>query len=92
VNKPAREYLGHHSVAVEKAATAIKKVSSERTSAQTTVQYVLHHPAVTSAVVGMRTMDQLLEVLETTNVGKLSKEEYLFLQQSVPANLYDLHR
>jgi len=92
VDKPAKEYLGHPAVAVEKAASAIKKVSTSKTSAQTAIQYVLHHPAVTSAVVGMRTMEQLAEVLETTNAAKLSTQEYAFLQQSTPANLYELHR
>ena len=92
VNKPAKEYLRHHSDAVERAAAAIKKVSSNRTSAQSAIQYVLHHPAVTSAVVGMRTMEQLEEVLKTTNAAKLSEQEYAFLQQAIPANLYDANR
>ena len=92
VNKPAKEYLGHQPQAVEKAADAIKIVSVNRTAAQTALQYVLHHPAITSGVVGMRTLEQLKEVLETPNTPKLSEEEYNFLQQSIPQNRYDLHR
>ena len=92
VDKPAKEYLGHRTAAVEKAAAAIKKVSSERTNAQTAIQYVLHHPAVTSVVVGMRTMEQLREVLGKTGALELSAEEYVFLQQSILSNFYEVHR
>ena len=92
VDKPAKEYLGHQPSSVEKAAAAIKKVSKNRTAAQTAIQYVLHHPAITSAVVGMRTMEQLEQVLETTNAPKLTNEEYAFLLQSISSNLYDVHR
>jgi len=92
VSKLAKDYLGHDSVAVEKAAAAIKKISFNRTNAQAAIQYVLRHPAVTSAVVGMRTMEQLREVLQASDATKLSEQEYSFLQQSIPANFYDAHR
>ncbi len=92
VDKPAREYLSQHSVAVKNGAAAIKKVSLNRTSAQTAIQYVLHNSAVTSAVVGMRTMEQLREVLETTNNPGLTDDEYAILQQSIQPNFYDVHR
>ena len=92
IDKPAKDYLGHQSVAVEMAAAAIKRVSRNRTAAQTAIQYVLHHPTVSSAVVGIRTMEQLKEILDTTNAPKLSGEEYLFLQQVISPNLYEVHR
>jgi aryl-alcohol dehydrogenase-like predicted oxidoreductase len=92
VDKPAREYLGQSAKAVEKAAAVVKSISQRRNAAQSAIQYILHHPAVTAAVVGIRTIEQLKEAVATMNVEKLSDQEYLVLQQSVPANFYDLHR
>jgi len=92
VNKPPKEYLGHQPNEVEKAVMAVKKVSTTRTSAQTAIQFVLHHPAVTSAVVGMRTMEQLTEAAEALNVNAITEEEYQMLQKSIQGNLYEVHR
>ena len=92
VDKPAKEYLGHQPKEVEKAAMTVKKVSTNRTSAQTAIQFVLHHPAVTSAVVGMRTMEQLTEAVEALNVNEITEEEYQMLQKSIQGNLYEVYR
>ena len=92
VDKPAKEYLGHQAAVVEKAAAAIKKTSTKRTNAQTAIQYVLQHPAVTSAVVGMRTLEQLKEVAVTMDSPKLTEDDYRLLQQSIPSNVYEAHR
>jgi aryl-alcohol dehydrogenase-like predicted oxidoreductase len=92
VNKPSKEYLGHQPQGVEKAAEAIKQTSKKRTPAQTAIQFVLHHDAITSAVVGMRTMEQLKEIVGTMDANKLSEEEYLLLKESIPANGYEVHR
>jgi aryl-alcohol dehydrogenase-like predicted oxidoreductase len=92
VNKPAKEYLGHPISSVEKAVAAIRKISIGRTAAQSAIQFVLHHPAVTSAVVGMRTMEQLKEIVGTMDANKLTEEEYSLLKKSIPANFYEVHR
>ena len=92
VNKPPKEYLGHPAHEVEKAANHVKKISNVRTTAQTTIQFVLGHPAVTSAVVGIRTMEQLNDVAEALNVPQLTNDEYHFLQAAITPNLYELHR
>lgn len=90
--KAARPYLNHQQEAVAAAAEAIKKVSTSRMPAQSAIQYVLQHPAVTSAVVGIRTMEQLQEAVRVFEQPFLTAEEYTFLQRSIPVNFYEQHR
>ena len=92
VNKPARDYLNLSANVVQKAATAIKEISEGRSSTQTALQFVLKNPAVTAAVVGVRTLDQLTDAVETINAKPLSDKEYEFLKQVIEKNVYELHR
>lgn len=93
IDKPAKEYLQHTGEEVERAAEAVGKISaSTRTPGQTSLKYVLHHAAVASAVVGIRTMKQLDEAAGTSLAPALSGEEYEQLQNSVRAKRYEQHR
>ena len=92
VNKPARDYLNLSSSMVQKAAAAIKKISDGRSSTHAALQFVLNNPAVTAAVVGVRTLDQLTEAVETIKAKPLSEKEYEFLKQAIEKNVYELHR
>jgi aryl-alcohol dehydrogenase-like predicted oxidoreductase len=93
VNKPAKPYLNFNESQVAAAAKAIQSVSSnERNAAQTAIQYVLKNPAVTAAVVGIRTMEQLKEAVETIDKKPLTEEEMKILKESVPVNFYEQHR
>jgi aryl-alcohol dehydrogenase-like predicted oxidoreductase len=93
VDKPAKPYLNYNEKEIAAAAKAVKSISSkERNAAQTAIQYVLQNPAVTSAIVGMRTMEQLKEAVETINTPQLTDEEMKILQESVPINFYEQHR
>lgn len=93
VDKPGRDYLGHTSAQVAEAALAVKAVSqSGRTPAQTAIQYVLQHPAVTSAVVGMRTPQQLEEAVGAVSAPQITSEEIKYLQTHIPARKYESHR
>lgn len=93
VNKPAREYLQHTSQEVAKAAETIRLTSNnKRSSTQTSVRYVLNHPAITSAVLGIRTIEQLEEAANTVFAPELSEKDLNVLQSSVRAITYDLHR
>jgi aryl-alcohol dehydrogenase-like predicted oxidoreductase len=53
---------------------------------------VLHHPAITSAIVGMRTMQQLEEAIKTMNSPSLTEKEMEQLQNAVAINVYKEHR
>ena len=106
VNKPAKDYLGHSAVAIEKAAAAVQELSyknlrdgtdqqsslKKRTAAQTAIRYVLQHPAVTAAVVGVSRLEQLEEIAGTSDSDPLDEHEFRLLASSIPANTYDQHR
>jgi len=92
-DKPAKAYLNYNEQQITAAANAVKSISSkERNPAQTSIQYVLQHPAVTSAIVGIRTMEQLKEAVEAINSPALTEKEMKILRESVPVNFYEQHR
>ena len=93
IDKPAKAYLNYNETEVAAAAKAIQCVSSsERTPAQTAIQYVLKNPAVTAAVVGIRTLEQLNEAVKAIDKTALTDEEMKILQAAVPTNYYEQHR
>ncbi|HMI62121.1 MAG TPA: aldo/keto reductase, partial [Puia sp.] len=134
--KPAASYLSYTAAEVEKAAEAVRAVSSPgmgmngpgsgfrpgtgdqsnfgpinkskqgadivsgvgsgaggpRGVPQTAIRFVLHHPAVTSVVVGLRTMDQVEEAVRTIEADPLTEEEMARLRGAVPVDRYEEHR
>ncbi len=93
IDKPIKPYLNYSEAQVTAAAKAIKSISSdERNSAQTAIQFVLKNKAVTAAVVGIRTLEQLKEAVETMNTSSLTVEEMKILKDAVPVNFYEEHR
>ena len=93
IDKPAKPYLNYNANQIADAANAVKLISSsKRSAAQTAIQYVLKNPVVTSAIVGIRTMEQLKEAVETINMPPLNEEEIKILRESVPVNFYENHR
>ena len=51
----------------------------------------MNHAAATSAIVGMRTMEQLEEAVAAIDVSPLSETEMRTLQNALPANYYKEH-
>jgi aryl-alcohol dehydrogenase-like predicted oxidoreductase len=93
INKPPKSYLAYGEGEVKKAAEAVQAVSGQQRSAtQTALRYVMQHPAVTSAVVGIRTMEQLEEALLTPGTPLLSETELEGLRKSIAVNTYEQHR
>ncbi len=93
VNKPAKAYLNYSVEEVEKAAAAIQEVSgNKRNTAQTAFRYVLQHPAISSAVAGIRTMQQLEEAVATLQTPAINDKEMAALKEAVVANKYEQHR
>lgn len=93
VNKPAAPFLNYSAEDVQKAAAAIQAVSSsERDATATAIRYALHHPAVATAVVGMRTAGQLEEGLRVGSTPVLSDAEITQLRAVLSANQYEDHR
>jgi len=93
INKPATAYLNFTEKEVGKAAKAVRDLASdERTEAQIAIRYVLHHPAVTSTVLGVRTPAQLEEGIGVATMQPLTSQEIAQLSQALPVNTYELHR
>ena len=86
-------FLNYSSEEVKKAATAIKNLSGKhRSLSQTAIRFALHHPAITSAIVGIRTPAQLTDAAGTMDTPMLSEEEVNKLSAALPVNYYDSHR
>jgi len=93
VNKPARDYLGYAGNEVKKAAEAVATVSGHiRSCTATALKFVLQHGAITSAVVGIRTMEQLTQAVSSMAAPALTEQEFSLLEQSIPKNYYKEHR
>jgi aryl-alcohol dehydrogenase-like predicted oxidoreductase len=93
INKPAKAYLNYNEEEVKQAAKAVASLSSnQRSAAQTALQFVLQNPTVTSAVAGIRTLEQLEDAVKTVSTPCLTPDEMETLQQAVKINYYDQHR
>ena len=93
VDKPPKEYLGHSETDIAGAAQLVQGVAVPlRTAAQAAIQFVLQHPAVTAAVVGISRIQQLMEVVTTADKLVLSPKDLELLQEALPAKLYEQHR
>jgi aryl-alcohol dehydrogenase-like predicted oxidoreductase len=93
INKPATPFLNYSKDEVKKAATDIESISGkERSNAQTALHFVLNNKTITSAVAGIRTIDQLEDIAGTINTPEFSESEMNFLRDAIPVNYYDQHR
>jgi aryl-alcohol dehydrogenase-like predicted oxidoreductase len=93
VDKPSRDYLDRNVNEVELARNLVHRYDgSVRTAAQTAMQFVLHHPAVTAIVAGVSNLIQLQEALGMFDTPWLSDEDYTDLHKHVKMNRYKEHR
>jgi aryl-alcohol dehydrogenase-like predicted oxidoreductase len=92
-DKHANPYLKYTEDDVYKMASAIHAISGlSRDNSQTALQFVLQQPAITAAVVGIRTAGQLQNVVAAVETPKLTHNEVSFLRSQLPQNYYDQHR
>jgi aryl-alcohol dehydrogenase-like predicted oxidoreductase len=93
VNKPAKSYLNYSEAEVRNAAQSVQSVSNDRrTPAKTAIQFVLQQSPVVSAVIGIRTMQQLEEAVAAVDAPSLSSSEIETLRTAIPVNFYQDHR
>ena len=91
--KPAAEYLKYNKLDVHKLATAVASLSSDaRNQMQTAVRYVLQHQPVSTAVIGIRTAEQLQSALAVPQTLALTPHEVEYLNQVLHPNFYEEHR
>ena len=93
ISKPAEHYLNYSAEQVLKTASSVKLVSGNRSNPlETSVHFVLKNPAVSSAVIGIRTETQLKEALAIRGSGLLGEDQMETLRNVLPANKYIDHR
>lgn len=93
ISKQAAAYLNYTKDEVAKAAAAVRSVINQwRGATQVALRFVLQHRAITSAIVGIRTKEQLEEAVKAIESPMLTEEEMNILRQSIPVNYYDQHR
>lgn len=92
-DKPAASYLNYDAPAVEQAANAVKALSGpQRSPAQTALRFVLQHPAIAAAVVGIRIAQQLEEAVAAALSPAIGEREMEQLRTAVAPNYYEQHR
>ena len=93
ISKPAEHYLNYSAEQVLRAAATVKSVSGNKSNAlETSVHFVLKNPAVSSAVIGIRTEEQLKEALAIRGADFLAEDQLEILRNILPANKYIDHR
>ena len=93
INKTAADYLDLKASEVEKVIKDIKHhLPESKMLGEAAVRYVTENPAVTTAVAGIRTMQQLEDALQSANAKTLTTEEWKYLQHAWGGNVYKEHR
>lgn len=88
IDKPAKEYLGYSEQEVKLMQKAVSKTDNPLS---TSIQYVNQHPAVESAIIGIRTLEQLDKVIESQSVT-IPSETLNELAGVLEPNVYEKHR
>ncbi|MEQ9263785.1 MAG: aldo/keto reductase [Balneolaceae bacterium] len=88
VDKAPKDYFGYTAEQVEKLQNAVQKAGNP---VGVSLQFVLQHPAVASAVTGIRTNAQLESVISGMK-NVVSGLGYNGLTKLVKPNVYELHR
>ncbi|WP_299290211.1 aldo/keto reductase [uncultured Mucilaginibacter sp.] len=93
VDKPAKPYLNFTEKEVVKTVLAIQQIAGKtKSKAQVALQFALAPKVVASAVIGIRTVAQLEDVVATLNVPQLKPGELDYLKNAIEPNKYEQHR
>lgn len=88
VDKAPKSYLGYSKAEVKEIQMEVNKLEHASAAA---IRYVLHHPAVASSVIGIRTKQHLKDIIKATDIH-LSDHEIQQLQAVLKPNRYSKHR
>jgi aryl-alcohol dehydrogenase-like predicted oxidoreductase len=93
VDKPPKDYLHYSSEDVEKFQRIIKGIdNSEIPTSRVALGFVLNKSVISSAVIGIRKMEQLEDVLKASNSQTLTSEELKMLNDAIAPNYFENHR
>lgn len=90
VNKLPKDHLGRTADQVRSIAAYMN--GQEISATAMAIQFVLKHPAITSAVIGIRTSDQLKEAAACFEYSGLKNDAYEKMTSLAPVNYYTDHR
>lgn len=90
--KPAAQYLDMDEEKIKRILEQISKAVDSRDSSEAALRYVIDNPAITTAVIGIRTQQQLQDAVKAANSPGLATEEYNALTTSWEGNVYKEHR
>jgi aryl-alcohol dehydrogenase-like predicted oxidoreductase len=90
VDKPAKPYLNWSATQVEQMVKVLHGMDGKHT-AKNAVRFVLQNQAIKSAVIGIRTLDQLKDFLTESNFLNLNNQQYEQLR-ILPQDCYADHR
>ncbi|MTI88794.1 MAG: aldo/keto reductase [Balneolaceae bacterium] len=88
IGKKLKEYLGYNIWQLRKLRVSMKELGNPIAQA---LRFVLQHPAVASAVTGVRTAQQLNEIIHSLEVP-VSKQHLQILSEILTPNYYQKHR
>ncbi|MEQ9091229.1 MAG: aldo/keto reductase [Balneola sp.] len=88
IDKPAKEYLSYSEMQVRLIQEA---VSETKNPLSTSIQYVEQHPAVSNPIIGIRTIEQLNEVISSCDIF-IPDNELEQLGRVLEPNVYEKHR
>jgi len=88
IDKAAKNYLEYSEKEVKLMQKAISKTDNPLSAS---IQYVNQHPAVDSAIIGIRTMEQLDEIIQSQTVT-IPSETLTELSEVLEPNVYEKHR
>jgi len=93
IDKPAEAYLDYSAAEVSNAATVIGTLAGkDKSKTAIALGYVLNHPAISSAITGVRTIQQLENIVDASTKTDLDRIWFEKLQQTIKANYYKEHR
>ncbi|MBS1668455.1 MAG: aldo/keto reductase [Bacteroidetes bacterium] len=93
IDKPPRAFLSYSSEEVAKASNAISTLRiAGRDSTQIAIRFSLSQQAIVSAIVGIRSMEQLEEAIKTVYAPALTQYEISYLKNILKPERYQQHR
>ena len=91
--KEPKDYLQHDRESVEMLQESMKLLTREKIPlSHIALNYVLDHQAITTAVVGIRTMDQLQDAVKSQELKGLTPEAVNQLKEAITAHACTQHR
>ena len=93
IDKPAEAYLEYNAEEVADAAAIIATLTeTDLDKTAIALGYVFNHPGITSAITGIRTIQQLENIINTSTKMNLDGNRIEKLQKAIKANYYKEHR